>query len=206
MGNSKGIRRVVIAFSSIGKDELEVAVDFLTRNFVVILPVNEYFYESNLINNLKTKFDDRLVVLKVDFELTVSVQQFQQNLFDEFYPVDLVLTDLGNREDLAVTEDYSYETLDTTVSQKLLSFSNLLSCMIPMMNSSGSHFFEIEREKGLIPSNSEAIQVMFDTLKASKIAALQSEMSSAAINYAVIRVLHDESFHIPKIWIKAGIC
>ena len=206
MGNSKGIRRVVIAFSSIGKDELEVVVDFLARSFVVILPVNEYFYESNLINNLKTKFDDKLVVLKVDFELTVSVQQFQQNLFDEFYPVDLVLTDLGNREDLAVTEDYSYETLDTTVSQKLLSFSNLLSCMIPMMNSSGSHFFEIEREKGLIPSNSEAIQVMFDTMKASKIAALQSEMSSAAINYTVIRVLHDESFHIPKIWIKAGIC
>jgi len=185
------IRKVVLSFVSYGKQEIALINEYLENHFVVIVAIRKGADKEYLLDDHQISPSSNLYIFECDFENKYSSQEFQQLLFKSFYPIDVLVTDLGDTSEIILNPVFPFEGSGEFVKMKLNPFANLLTCMFPMLNTKRSFFFEIFKSSYLNGVELKELKRMAESRKKIILDKLLEDNSNTNIIHQKIDLLLD---------------
>lgn len=161
MANKIRTPSILFSFKEISELHHQLIQSFISLNFNVILACSKLSLESNIALFQNADESNYAKIYECDFEDELSVKQFQNVLFENHYPLDIVFTDFSQEK---IISKSSFEVLKNSIEAGLQDYFHLLKCAVPLMNSNKSFFYHFLKTEDYYKEN-EGIQIF------SKIAA-----------------------------------
>ncbi len=185
---AKRSKTIVLVFKRIGDFETDLINRYLELGFNLIIPFSGDYDSSILKPSLKALLPGSVTFKKCNFYSVKSAQKFQNYLFEQHYPIDIVITNFTDEvQDLDIL-GYSTNEFKIGVEHSLTSYFNLMKCIFPLFNTNSSFLLNLELNPKAVVHNQNGLNRLASAAKHSLLQTLNLENKHSYIHIANIEI------------------
>ena len=175
-------KRAMFCFNIVSHLHYTLIKSFINSGIDVIISVsNEEMIDKSILIN-RGEASNFPTLYTCDFEDELSVQQLQNELFENHYPFDIVFTDFSQPIIEEGFNKASFEELKGSVDNSFTSYFHLLKCVFPLMNSKNSHIYHLLDRAEIQRQSDLGIQILSNIASNSIFQMLMEDSGDPKIN------------------------